>query len=332
MSYGAQIKFGIARQAAEGAAVSAATSYHAMPLLSEDVGFEFDELISQNLTGRFDQGASYSGTSRVNGTIEFEVTPRNIGIALAAAVNYNPVAVTSGTALKTYTFLPNTADFSTTAVKAPFTVYKQFADANSAEQFYDVQFGQLELSVAQGQFLKARLTAAGGARTATGVGSLAVVPDAGDVGRLFPWNVASVSYGGSGLSTMSEITIALNESVTPIYAINGSLAPLKYSRSGFREVTVNGTFYMNDRAILNNMVAGTQQRLILTLTSTIAAIQSGYFNQLQIDIPQLKITQFKPGVSGPGEVSVSFTGRGVLDPTSAYTVQYTLQNTYAAGY
>ncbi|CAB4169965.1 hypothetical protein UFOVP1082_45 [uncultured Caudovirales phage] len=331
MSYGAQIKFGIARQATEGTAVAVATSYHPMPLLSEDVGFEFDELISQNLTGRFDQGASYTGTSRVNGTIEFEITPRNIGAALASCVNYNPATATSGT-VKTYTFLPNTADFSATAVKAPFTVYKQFADATSAEQFFDVQFGQLEISVAQGQFLKCRLTAAGGARSPNGVGSLAVTPDATDVGRLFPWNVASISYGGSGLSTMSEVTVALNESIQPVYAVNGSLAPLKYSRSGFREVTVNGTFYMNDRAILNNMIAGTQSRLVITLVSTIAAIQSGYYNTLSIDVPQLKITQFKPGVSGPGEVSVSFTGRGVLDPTSSYTVQYTLQNTYGAGY
>lgn len=333
MSYGAQIKFGIARQTAEGSgnAVSVAGSFHAMALLSEDIGFEYDELISQNLTGRFDQGASYNGTSRVNGTIEFEVTPRNIGIALAACVNHSPTSVTSGS-VRTYTFLPNTADFSVTAVKAPFTVYKQFADANSAEQFFDVQFGQLELSVAQGQFLRARLTAAGGARTATGVGSLNVVPDAADVGRLFPWNVTSISYGGSALSMMSEVTVALNEAVTPIYAVNGSLAPMKYARSGFREVTVNGTFYMNDRTILNNFVNGTQQRLLVTLVSTVAAIQSGYFNQLTIDVPQLKITQFKPGVSGPGEVSVSFTGRGVLDPTSNYSVQYVLANTYTAGY
>lgn len=333
MSYGAQIKFGIARQAAEGsgAAVTVATSFHAVALLSEDVGYEFDELISQNLTGRFDQGASFTGTTRVNGTIEFEITPRNIGIALAAAVNYNPVTVTSGS-VKTYTFVPNTADYSTTAVKAPFTIYKQFADANSAEQFFDVEFGQLEISVAQGQFLKTRLVAAGGARSANGVGSLAVVPDAADVGRLFPWNVASISYGGAALSTLSEITVALNESVSPIYTVNGSLAPLKYSRSGFREVTVNGTFYMNDRTILNNLVAGTQSRLVLTLTSTVAAIQSGYYNQLSVDVPQLKITQFKPGVSGPGEVSVSFTGRGVLDPTSNYSIQYILTNTYGAGY
>ena len=331
MSYGAQIKFGIARQSAEGTAVSAATSFHAVALLSEDIGWEFNELISENLVGRFEQGASYTGASKVNGTMEFEVTPRNIGVILAAVVNHSPATVTSGTT-KFYTFLPNTTDFSVTAVKAPFTIYKQFADATSAEQFYDCQFSQLEVTVAQGQFLKARSTVTYGKRSPNGVGSLAVVPDAADVGRLFPWNVSSVSLGGSGISTMSEVTVSLNEGIDALYSVSGSTDPFKASRSGFREVTVNGTFYMNDRSILNDFAAGTQRRLLLTLTSTVAAVASGYFNQLTIDVPQLKITQFKPGASGPGEVSVSFTGRGVIDPSSAYAIQYVLTNTYAAGY
>lgn len=331
MSYGAQIKFGIARQASEGAAVSVATSFHPIPLLSEDIGWEYNELISENLTGRFEQGASFIGASKINGTMEFEVTPRNIGAVLAAVVNHNPATVTSGTT-KFYTFLPNTADFSATLVKAPFTIYKQFSDANSAEQFFDCQFSQLEVTVAQGQFLKSRAAVTYGKRSVNGVGSLNVVPDAADVGRLFPWNVSSVSYGGAGLSTMSEVTVSLNENIEALSSINGSTDPFKAARSSFREVTVNGTFYMTDRSILNNFTSGTQQRLLLTLTSTVAAVQSGYFNQLTIDVPQLKITQFKPGASGPGEVSVSFTGRGVIDPSSAYSVQYVLTNSYGAGY
>lgn len=331
MSYGAQIKFGIARQASANSWVVTATSYHGIPLTSESVGFEQAEVISQNLTGRFDQGASYAGISKVNGTIEFEVTPRNLGAVLAAVVDYAPTAITSG-AVKGYTFTPDSIDFSATLIKAPFSIYKQFADSNSAELFYDAQLGQLELTFSQGQFLKGRATVVGGTRLPTGIGSMAVSPDAADIGRLFPWNVASVSYGGAGFSTFSDITVSQNENVDALYGLNASLAPIKFTRTGFREVTVNGTFYMNDRSMLNNFVAGTQQRLLLTVSNTIAAIQSGYFDTLTVDIPQLKITQFKPGVSGPGEVSVKVTGRGVLDPTSNYSIQYVLQNTYAAGY
>lgn len=331
MSYGAQVKFGIARQASAGTAVATATSYHGLAFVSESVGLEAEELISENLTGRFSQGASYSGPRNVAGTIEFEVTPRNLGAALAAAINHVPVEVTSSSVVNR-TFLPNTTDFSSFFVKAPWTVYKQFSDANSAEQFYDCQFGQLSFVFGAGAFLRGTLTTVGGTRSPNGVGSMSVIPAASDVGRLFPWNVSSVSYGGSGVSNFSEITVTVNESIEPLNALNATLAPFKFTRSGFREVTVNGTFYMTDRDMLNNFAAETAARLLLTAINTQAAIQSGYYDTFTIDIPQLKITEFKPSATGPGEVAVSFTGRGVLDPTSNYDVQFTQMSSWSAGF
>lgn len=331
MSYGAQTKFGIARQSAGGTAVSVPTSYHPLAFLNHDIGLEKDELISANLIGRFEQGAVYDGVNRVRGSIEFEMTPRNIGAMLAAAVNHSPATATSGS-VKTYTFLPNTQDYDSTYVKAPFTVYDQLTDASSAEQFYDCQFGQLDLTLSQGQFLKGKATVAGGARSTNGVGSMAITPPASDVTQLFPWNVSSISMAGVGVSNYSDITVSLNENVDALYTVNGSLVPFKYTRTAPREVTANGTLYINDRALLNAFAAGTLQRLFITAVDTAAAIQSGYYDLLTIDIPQFKLTQFKLTRQGPGEVAVNFTGRGTLDPSSAYAVQFVLMNTYAAGY
>lgn len=331
MSYGAQVKFGIARQSSAGTAVTAATSYHGFAFTSESVGLEAEELISQNLTGRFSQGAAYSGPRNVAGTIEFEVTPRNLGAALAAAVNHSPASTSSGD-IRTLVFLPNTQDFSSTLVKAPWSVYKQFTDAASAEQFYDCQFGQIAFQFGAGAFLRGTLTCVGGTRTATGMGSASILPDAADVGRLFPWNVSSISYGGTGVSNFSEITVTVNENIEPLQALNATLAPFKFTRSGFREVTVNGTFYMTDRTMLNNFANETQARLLITAINTVAAIQSGYYNTFTIDVPQLKITEFKPSATGPGEVAVTFTGRGVLDPTSNYDVQFIQVTTWQAGF
>lgn len=330
MSYGANVKIGLARQTNAGSYVTDPGSFHGFAFLSEDVGLEKDELISANLTGRFDEGAVYDGINRVNGTFEFELTPRNIGIAAVAVIN-TPSTVTSGS-VKTYTFLPNTQDIDSNLVKIPMTVYKQFSDASSAEHFYDCQFTEMQLQFGQGAFLRGRAAVGGGTRAATGIGSLNILPAASDVGRLFPWNVSSISYGGSGLLTMSEVTVGLNENVEPIYAMNGTLAPLKYTRSAFRQVTAQGTFYMNDRTILNDFVVGTQKQLLITAMNTRAAIQSGYYDTVKVDIPQLKITAFKPGANGPGEVAVNFTARGVLDPTSSYSFQLILTNTYGAGY
>lgn len=331
MSYGALIKLGIARQAAANSWVTNATSFHGIALTDESLGIETAEVISQNLVGSFNQGASYQGTTKINGTLTFEVTPRNLGALLTAVVDYVPSVVTSG-AVSKYTFLPDQPDFSNILIKAPMTVYKQFSDANSAELYYDTQWGQLDLTFSQGAFLKATATMVGGTRLSNGIGSMAVAPAPSDVGRLFPWNVASVSYGGAALGTESDITISLNENVDGLYALNASLAPLKFTRTGFREVTINGTFYMNDRSILNNFVANVQAQLLVTSINTVAQIQSGYYDTIVVDVPQMKITAFKPGASGPGEVSVKFTARGVLDPTSNYTIQYIVTNSYAAGY
>src|SRR5258706_6418942 len=104
MSYGAQLKFGLARQTAGGTAVTLATSFHGFPLLTEDVGLEKGELISQNLIGKFEQGAVFSGVARVAGTIQFELTPRNMLAALASCVNWSPGFVNSGS-IVTHTFL-----------------------------------------------------------------------------------------------------------------------------------------------------------------------------------------------------------------------------------
>jgi hypothetical protein len=131
---------------------------------------------------------------------------------------------------------------------------------------------------------------------------------------------------------MSEIAVSLNENIAPLYAINGTLAPFKYTRENNRQVTGNFTFYMNDRTMLNNFVEGTQARLLITMMNTRAAVQSGYFNTFVIDIPQAKITAFKPGAQGPGEVSVSGTFRGTADANSFYAIQFTLVTTWQAGF
>lgn len=327
MPYGAQIKFGIARQLNVGSFVSAAGSFHHLPLVSEDVGYEKEEVISQNLAGRFEQGAAFDGIASVRGTIEFEPLPKALGAVLMAVVGRAATAVVSGS-VSGLTFLPRTADFNALLVNDPITVYKHFTDANSAEHFYDCQFGQVEFTFAQGQLARARATVVGGVRAATGIGSLALPLDTGELGQGWLWDVCSVSFGGAAIQNISEITVVLNEGIAPIHTLNGTLTPYKYARDSFREVTVNGNMLFDSRSLFNDFVAGTQRQLIITARNTRTAIQSGYFPTFTLDIPQLKLTAVKPATQGPGEVSIPFTGRGVVDPSSGYSWKATLINTY----
>lgn len=327
MSYGAQMKLGIARQTAGGTAVTAVGSFFPLAVVNEGVSLEKEELISENLSGRFEQGAVYDGISAVRGTIEFEVTPTNLIPMLMATVNYQPSVVTSG-ALRTMTWFPNTADFSSLLVKPPITIYKQFSDSNSADQFYDCQFGQLDLVFGQGQFMRARATIVGGARAASGVGSMAITPVAGTLEELFPWNVTSASLGSNPLSDSTELTVSLNENVDALYSINGTLAPYKYTRSGFREVTVNGTAYLTSREMMDMYAAGTMTSLSITAVNTRTAAQSGYYHSITVEVPRLKFTAIQQSAAGPGEVSLQFTGRGVVSPSSGYSIKFTTVTTW----
>lgn len=327
MPYGAQVKYGIAKQLNVGSYVSAAGSFHHLPLVSEDVGYEKEEVVSQNLIGRFEQGAAFDGIAIVRGTIDFEPLPKALGAILTAVVGPAQTAVVSGS-LSGLTFLPRTADFNSLLVNNPFTIYKHFTDANSAEHFYDCQFGQLEVTYAQGQLSRARATVVGGQRSLNGIGSLALPLDTAEAGQGWLWDVCSISFGGAAIQNMSEVTVSLNEGIEPVYTLNGTLTPYKYGRSTFREVTVSGNMLFDSRSLFNDFIAGTQRQLIITARNTRTAIQSGFYPTFTIDVPQLKLTAVKPPVSGPGEVSIPFTGRGVIDPSSSYSIKFSLINTY----
>lgn len=329
MPYGAQIKFGIARQtsAGSGQAVTSASSFHHVPMLSHDIGLDKAEIIAQNLTGRFEQGATYDGPSNIAGTLEVEATPKSLGALLAAGVGL-PTIVTSGS-LKTQTFFPRTADYSATIIQEPHTIYAQLTDANSAELYFDVQIGQLDFQFAQGQLLRSRFTVAGGRRVSTGAASLSIPLDSTDLSMGWLWDTSSISVGGTAIGNFTDLTVSVNENIQPIYAINGSLLPYKFTRSGYREVTVQGTILFDSRSLYNDFVAGTQRQLLIHSYNTRTTIQSGYYPTFMIDVPQMKITQMKPSVNGPGEVSVNFTARGILDASSYYAVKFTLISTWA---
>lgn len=333
MAYGAQIKFGMARQTnvGSGNAVTAPGSFHHIPLLSMDVGLEKQEVISQNLTGTFDQGATYDGTANIAGTIEAEATPKALGALLTAVIG-QPASVTSGS-LRTLDYIPRTLDVGSGGlVNEPFTIYSQLADASSGEHYFDCQFGQIDFQFQQGQLLKVRAGVVGGRNVPTGIGSMGITLDTADLAAGFLWDVASISVGGAGIANFSDVTVSVNENIEPIYTINGSLLPYKYTRSNYREVTVSGTMIFDSRSMYNDFINSTQRRLLITARNTRFQIQSGYYPTLTIDVPQMKMTTMKPAVSGPSEVSVPFTARGVRDTSSNYTFKATLITTYAGGY
>lgn len=330
MSYGTNIKFGIAMQTSGGTPVPAANvgSFYQIPLLSEDFGLEKATIESANLNGSFVRGSIFDGINKVAGTIQMEALPKQLGVLMTACLG-DPVRTTSGAAVKNWLFNPRTVDFDSYYCNRPVTVFKQFADASTGDLFYDVQFSDLEFDITAGQLLKVSATAVGGKRVTNGTSmNLGAVFDPTDYNDQWMWAVASVSYGGAAQPNFTDVKIKISANIDPLYGLNQSFDPIKYTRKDFLDVNVTGTFYMSDRAMLNSFVASTTQRLTVSLVNSATAVASGYFMSLLLDVPQVKITEFKPGASGPGEVVVRFSGMGVIDPTSNYAFQATLVNSF----
>src|SRR5690554_6690003 len=135
MPYGQDAVVGIAMQNSFGTAANVGSLHH-IPLLSEDVGLVQQELLSQNLTGRFDEGDSYSGTRRFDGTIECEAQPKALGALLTATIN-DPTTTTSGS-VGTFVFKPRTSDWDAFSPNRPVTYFKDLKEAGSAQLFYDL--------------------------------------------------------------------------------------------------------------------------------------------------------------------------------------------------
>lgn len=329
MSYGANYKAGLAFQTSAGSWCTAVGSYHHLPLLTDDISLEKAILVSANLTGAFNKGAIYDGVNKVAGTIDMEATPKALGAILTAVIN-DATLVASGS-FATRTFTPRTADWATGFPNHCVSYYKQFADASSGETFFDCQFSDIEFDIAAGQLLKVKATMVGGARL-TGGQSLVVGTVPPEFSENWMWDVASVSYNGAGIGNFSDIAIKMMEQIDPLYTLNATLFPFKYTRKTFRDVTVDGTFYMSDRTIFNDFVAGTNRRLLVTLANSRCMVSSGYPTQLTLDVPNMKITTFKLAVAGPGEVAIKFSAMGVVDPTSSYAFQATLVSSYIPAY
>jgi hypothetical protein len=90
---------------------------------------------------------------------------------------------------------------------------------------------------------------------------------------------------------------------------------------------VNGTIVFQSFSEWDRFQAGSEARLTIALTQT--AISS---NLVLIDVPQMRYSTLPINIGGPGPIAVQFTGRGMIDPTSGYSLEITVVNTRVSGY
>jgi hypothetical protein len=319
-TYGMKANVGISFQNSYGTAL--ASSIYWIPYLSEGFAVSKEPVISENMSGVFDEGVHYEGLNANDGTIEAEANPIALG-AMFKAMFGAPSTVTSG-AYYTHTFKPRTGDFDDFSAQIPVTVTKALGDTGSAHQFYDMNASKLSLSVANGELLKASIEFMGGKY------SQVTAPAASyPTGKGWMWDVASVSIAGAANADISELNLELDEALENKYTLNNTKTPSRTKRSGRRTLSVGGTLIFDNQTEYQQFLSQTERNLTVNMRGTVA-VQSGYYDSLTLIVPLFRYVEFKPVAGGAEKIEVGFSGKGVYSTTSATALHVTLSNTQAA--
>jgi hypothetical protein len=297
-------------------------SLYFIPMLSESITPKKPPLISQNMTGQYDEGDHFEGPNTVDGELTAEAQAIPLGVLMKAAFG-DPVSVTSD-AIYTHTFKPRTADFDEKAANIPFTYYK-YLQTGSAELLFDLVGASFEMNVANGELLMAKLGVVGGSRS-----DIADVAASYPGGKKFAWNVTSASIGGSAIADFKQLTITVNENIAPDHTLNASRTPSVVKRTGFRTTEIGGTIKFNNRDEYQQFLTQSERELIANFKGT-TEIQSGYFEEVRIIVPVFRyVDDFPTAAAGPGEIEVSFSAKGLYSPGSGTATEFVVVNTQAA--
>ena len=322
MGYGQDSKIGLAFQTSWGTAADTSSLYN-IPFISESVTPERPELIGQNNFGRFDEGIGEAGPQNVGGTIQGEAQSRALGVFLKALCGS---ATTTQVLLdvNTHKFTPMTADFDVNVTGIPMTYYKNVADGASAYFYKDLIGTALELSLSNGEFLMMNMTFTGG-----GVGMIASLAVTDDLSERFTWDVTSIQLGGAANTEFSDLTITIDEQASVRHTLRTSRDPSRVKRDDKRQVRVSGTLLYNDPGEYNSyFLANSYQALTINLKESAVEIQSGYYDEVLIEIPRFKYLAY-PIPLETGELQVSFEGKADYHAGSGHSIAITVQNTQA---
>lgn len=322
MSYGMKTNLAVSFQNSFGTAL--ANSLYWTPFLSEGFAVTKEQLINENMSGVFDEGAHYEGVNAVDGTLECNAHPVILGVLFKAAFGAPTTTQAASASVYSHLFKPRTADFDVYAASIPVTVTKDLGDGGSAHQYYDMVASKVSFGIANGEFLKTTVEFMGGKYSQVAAPA-ATYP----TGKSWTWDVTSISVGGTANSGLSEINIEVDEALENKYTLGTQKTPTRTVRSGRRTVSIDGTLIFDNQTEYQKFIDQSERELIINLKGG-TDISSGYQDTLLIKCPLFRYAEFSPVAGGPEKIEIGFSAKGVYSTTSATAIQITLTNTQAA--
>ena len=319
MTYGMKATVSLAFQNSGGTLNT--NSLHHLAFLDESFSHDIEQIISQAMRGRLDEGDHYEGMHSIGGGLNIEAHPIDMGVLLRAVLG--PPTTTTSDAIYTHVFEPRAADFDERFAGDPMTIQK-YLNAGSAWLLYDMVANGLNMSISGGELLKMGVDFVGGQFS-----EAAAVAASYRDGKPYTWNQGSFDMAGAALTDLRELSLALGNSIEARHNLVASSYPWRYKRSASRTIALSGNMDFASQDEYQEFLSQSERALDVTFKNAVA-IQSGYTEEVRIQAPLFRHTQFSPQVGGPGQIEVGFSGKGVYSATSATALRITLINTLAA--
>jgi len=298
---------------------TATTSRVYIPFISESLTQNKEQLFSENIKTVYDQPDALEGINNVTGDIAFEPHPIVLGEFLQSAVGV-PTS-TLQTSAYLHEFLPRQADWGTDGALTPYTI-EIYKNVGSAYQVVDAQIHTLAIELTAGAIVKATATVHGRAYSKVAKQTASYIDS-----KPFTWNQCSLEVAGSANSNFESATITITNPVEGIPMLNNSTSEGRVLRTGFRTVSVTGEQDFSDQAEEGIFINQTRQRFRFSVTGGTTVGNTGEFNQLVMDLPQVNYSTYTYPIGGAGRVVASYEGNAEYNTTSSYAIRYTLQNT-----
>jgi hypothetical protein len=324
VSFGTEAHIRVARQDSANAPVSATTSFHSIPFVSETMAVGIPDVISDTIRARYDPGPSVQGLLQAGGEITCRVHPISIGLFLYAICGQCSTSVSvSGFS---HVIQPVDTRFYDEIALVPWTIEK-YAGADEAHFFHDCNAARFMLEITPGAYMRSSVGWIARTHSAA-TKSTPSFPS----GLEYTWNQASISIAGAGNILWETMALTIDNALDGIPALDGTVVNRRILRNGFRNIRISGMMDFPNNNEFDKFRAGSEQPVIVTITGptgALASCGSGNPDRLRIDIPAFRYATFPVAVTGPNRVTVAFDGRAVYHVASAASIRFTVTNTLA---
>lgn len=303
---------------------AAVTEY--IKFASEGFNEEIEQVISETMSGVFEEGASHEGSRTVSGDISFDVYPNMVGhllrSAFGAPVTTQPDQAGNPTVYQ-HVFTPIQSNFSKDCALPPYT-FEVHRDLEQAFQYEGGVVNDLTFSFGTDN----KIMQGTAAIIAKSLALIAKTTPSFEATNPFLWHQAKITLAGDVNSDLQTIEFGVNNSLEGRSTLNGTKLVSRILRSGSRNFPISFTFDLQDLTEFNRFRS--QSEIAAKIELTGALISGTYNHKITIDIPKLRYTAFPINVGGAEAITAQVEGVAKYDPVSAHAMKITLTNTKAS--